>query len=153
MTKVVDLQSYRAKAVEQRGFGRWHKRFGESFDSSTRIVDLSDSTLFFLAQPGESSSIAYYDFIMGILDLGAAPEFHYLGNSDQMLVVDIHLFLADQVRFEMMRRLEWIRNFKARYCTAIMRSIGLPAYLLPKTLRISSKYRFSGMVDTSMRSL
>jgi hypothetical protein len=114
MTKVVDLQSYRAKAVEQRGFGPWHKRFGESFDSSTRILDLSDSTLFFLAQPRDSSSIAYYVFIMGILDLGAAPEFHYLGNSDQMLVVDIHLFLADQVRFEMMRRLEWIRNFKGK---------------------------------------
>ena len=29
-----------------------------------------------------------------------------------MLVVDIHLFLADQMRFEMMRRLEWIRTFE-----------------------------------------
>jgi hypothetical protein len=29
-----------------------------------------------------------------------------------MTVVDIHLFLADQVRFEMMHRLEWIMNFE-----------------------------------------
>jgi hypothetical protein len=112
MTKVVDLQTYRTKALEQRGFGPWQKRFGESFDSTTRIVDLSDSTLYYLAQPGESSSVAYYEFIMGILDLGAAPKFHYLGNRDQMRVVDIHLFLADQMRFEMMRRLEWIRTFE-----------------------------------------
>jgi len=112
MTKIVDLQTYRARALEQRGFGPWQKRFGESFDSTTRIVDLSDSTLYYLAQPGESSSVAYYEFIMGILDLGAAPKFHYLGNRDQMLVVDIHLFLADQMRFEMMRRLEWILSFE-----------------------------------------
>ena len=112
MPKIVDLQTYRTRALEQRGFGPWQKRFGESFDSKTRIVDLSDSTLYYLAQPGESSSIAYYEFIMGILDLGTASKFHYLGNRDQMMVVDIHLFLADQMRFEMMRRLEWIRSFE-----------------------------------------
>jgi hypothetical protein len=49
---------------------------------------------------------------MGILDLGTASKFHYLGNRDQMRVVDIHLFLADQMRFEMMRRLEWIRSYE-----------------------------------------
>ena len=112
MAKIVDLQAYRTKTVEQRGFGPWKKRFGELFDSTTRIVDLSDSTLFYLAQPGEPSSVAYYELIMGVLDLGTAPKFHYLNNRDQMLVVDIHLFLADQVRFEMMRRLDWLRIFE-----------------------------------------
>ena len=29
-----------------------------------------------------------------------------------MMVVDIHLFLADQNRFEMMRRLKWIGTFE-----------------------------------------
>ena len=112
MAKIVNLHAYRTKTAEQRGFGPWRKRFGELFDSTTRIVDLSDSTLFYLAQPGESSSVAYYELIMGILNLGAAPKFHYLNNRNQMLVVDIHLFLADQVRFEMMRRLDWIRVFE-----------------------------------------
>lgn len=112
MTKVVDLQSYRIKTVEQRGFGPWKKRFGESFDSKTRVADLSDQTLYFLAQPGEPSSVAYYEVIMGFLNLGSAAKFHYLGNQDQMLVVDLHLFLADQIRFEMMRRLGWIKDFE-----------------------------------------
>jgi hypothetical protein len=49
---------------------------------------------------------------MGILDLGLAVKFHYLNNRDQMRVVDIHLFLADQFRFEMMRRLDWILSFE-----------------------------------------
>ena len=115
MTKIVDLQAYRIRAVEQRGFGPWQKRFEESFDSTTRVGDLSDKTLYFLAQPGELSSVAYYDFVMGILNLGSAPKFHYLSNSDQMLVVDIHLFLADQVRFEMMRRLAWISTFEGKH--------------------------------------
>ena len=112
MTKVVDLQTYRTKAVEQRGFGPWQKRFHETFDSTTRLENLSDTTLYFLAQPGELSSVAYYEVIMGVLHFGDASEFYSLDNSDQMLVVDLHLFLADQVRFEMMRRLKWITGFE-----------------------------------------
>jgi len=112
MAKVVDLKTYRIRALEERGFGPWRKRFSGSYDSRTRLSDLSDKTLYYLSQPGESSSTAYYELIMGILDLGPADEFHYLDNRDQMQVVDIHLFLADQLRFEMMRRLEWIQSFE-----------------------------------------
>jgi hypothetical protein len=45
---------------------------------------------------------------MGVLGLGPATKFDYLQSEKQMRVVDIHLFLADQMRFEMMRRLEWL---------------------------------------------
>ena len=112
MTKIVDLETYRTRAIEQRSFGLWQKRFAETFDSTTRLEDLSDATLYFLAQPGELSSGAYYEVIMGVLGLGTATKFYYLKNSDQMRVVDIHLLLADQVRFEMMRRLKWITGFE-----------------------------------------
>ena len=108
MTKVVNIEAYRTKALQQRTFGHWEKRFKESYSLKTRLSDLSDKTLFFLAQPGENSSIAYYELIMGILDLGPAIKFNYLPNKEQMQVVDIHLFLADQVRFEVMYRLKWL---------------------------------------------
>lgn len=108
MSKIVDLQSYRTKAEEQRCFGPWHQRFNEAYDARTKLADLSDTTLFHLSQPGENSTIAFYELIMGILDLRSAAKFHYLANRDQMIVVDIHLFLADHVRFEMMRRLQWL---------------------------------------------
>jgi len=108
MTKVVDIQSYRAQILQQRTFGPWEKRFNESYSLKTRLSDLSDKTLYFLAQPGENSSMAYYELIMGILDFGPAAKFNYLPNIEQMRVVDIHLFLADQVRFEVMRRLKWL---------------------------------------------
>ena len=108
MPKVVDLHDYRTKAVEQKAFGPWQKRFGEAYNIKTRLSDLSDRTLFILAQPGEHSTIAYYETIMGILGLGPTTKFDYLASEEQMRVVDIHLFLADQIRFEMMRRLEWL---------------------------------------------
>jgi hypothetical protein len=108
MTKIVNIQAYRAKVLQQRAFGHWEKRFEESYNLKTRLSDLSDKTLYFLAQPGEDSSIGYYELIMGILDFGPATKFNYLPNREQMQVVDIHLFLADQVRFEVMRRLKWL---------------------------------------------
>lgn len=111
MTKVVDLHNYRRQVLEKRGFGPWQKRFSESYNSRTRPSDLSDKTLYYLSQPGENSSNAYYELIMGILDLGPSAEFHYLDNRDQMRVVDIHLFLADQLRFEMMQRLNWLLSY------------------------------------------
>ena len=111
MTKVVNIQAYRAQILQQRTFGHWEKRFEESYSLKTRLSDLSDKTLYFLAQPGENSSIAYYELIMGILDFGPATKFNYLPNREQMQVVDIHLFLADQIRFELMHRLQWIDSF------------------------------------------
>lgn len=119
MTKVVNIQTYRANVLQQRAFGHWEKRFKESYDLQTRLSDLSDKTLYFLAQPGENSTTAFYELIMGILDLGPAIKFNYLTNKEQMRVVDIHLFLADQVRFEVMRRLKWLVKLPCEKCNLI----------------------------------
>ncbi len=111
MTNIVNLQTYRNKTIEQRGFGPWLKRFGESYNNETRLSNLSDKTLFFLAQPGENSAVAYYELIMGVLGLGEGLKFYYLDKKDQLTIMDIHLFLADQIRFEMMHRLNWLESF------------------------------------------
>ena len=110
MTKIVDLQNYRTQVVEQRTFGPWQKRFDEVYTAKTCLSDLSDKTLFFLAQPGENSSMAYYEVIMGVLGLGPVTKFNYLPSEQQMQVVDIHLFLADHMRFELMQRLGWLEK-------------------------------------------
>ena len=112
MAKVLDLKSYRIRAQELKSFSAWEKRFAESYNFRTRLADISDQTLYYVSQPGEESSQAFYELIMGTLDLGPPLGFHYLDNRDQMRVVDIHLFLADQFRFEMMRRLDWILGFE-----------------------------------------
>lgn len=86
----------------------WRKRFKQSFNQETRLSDLSDKTLYFLSQPGEESAFAFYEFIMAVLGLGPGVNFNWLEMKDQIRVIDIHFFLADQVRFEMMRRLGWV---------------------------------------------
>jgi hypothetical protein len=116
MAKIVDLQAYRQKAVVQRIFGPWYKRFNESYDESSILADLSAQTLHLLAVPGEKSSAAYYELIMGALNMGTPDRFYYLAKGEQLLIVDTHLFMADQIRFEMMRRLDWISEF---FCQAI----------------------------------
>lgn len=108
MAKIINFQKYQTRVVEQRGFNPWLKRFGESYGQTTRLSDISDRTLYFLAVPGELSNVAFYELIMGILDLGEASEFHNIDRDKQMQVMDIHLFLVDIVRFEMMHRLGWI---------------------------------------------
>jgi len=119
MAKVVDLQDYRTKSAEHRGFKPWCKRFGESYGAETRLSELSDRTLYFLARPGEETAMAFYELIMGVLGLGSAPKFYYLPDAQQMMVMDIHLFLADQVRFEMMHRLGWLTGFSGQAYTII----------------------------------
>ncbi len=113
MAQIVDLKSFRDKTLELKCFGPWQRRFAEVYGIDTRVSDLSDKTVFSLAQPGENSSLAFYELIMGSLGLGPAAKFYYLDNDEQMQVVDIHLLLADLVRYEMMRRLGWVGEFPA----------------------------------------
>lgn len=119
MAKIVNFHAYRTKVVEKRTFGPWCKRFGESFSQITGLADLSSKTLYFLASPGEKNAVALYEFIMGALDLGTATKFYYLEKRNQMVVMEIHLFLADQIRFEMMRRLGWIDIFPSMSYTLL----------------------------------
>lgn len=111
MADIVHLQSYQTKVAEEKGFSPWRKRFGEVFSRATTLSDLSDSTLYFLACPGEENAVAFYELIMGALGIGEAIKFYYLEQTEKMLVMDRHLFLLDQVRFEILRRLGWVRSF------------------------------------------
>ncbi|MFZ0131179.1 MAG: hypothetical protein WAK95_01465 [Desulfobacterales bacterium] len=111
MAKIVHLETYRERLFHERVFGPWQRRFNETYDTACRLADLSDKTLLFLARPGDAGSFAFYEIIMGALDLGKAVEFYVLDKQSQLKVVDTHLFLADQVRFELMRRLGWVVRF------------------------------------------
>jgi hypothetical protein len=108
MAEIVNLVNLRAKSLEKKVFGTWKKRFGFFFTTETRLSEIPNKTLLYLSQPGEESALAFYELIMGVLDLGPAIKFSYLDKQDQLYVMEIHLFLSDLFRFEMMRRLGWI---------------------------------------------
>lgn len=119
MAKIVDIKAYRAKSFEKRVFEAWQTRFKDAFHRNTRIADLSDETLYLLAVPGDDSAVPFYEVIMGILELSDASEFFFLDDSDKMAVVESHLYLADHVRFEMMRRLGWIVRYPCQRHTLV----------------------------------
>lgn len=113
MTDIVDLKDYRTRQLEKRAFGPWDKRFGCRHTRETRLQDLSDNLLFLLARPGEAGAVLYYELIMGALDLGNPMKFYFLEDDAKITVIDIHLFLADQIRLEMLHRLGWLEPFAA----------------------------------------
>jgi hypothetical protein len=115
MAKIVDLITYRRRIFLDRAFGPWKKRFNEAYDLTTQLADLSNKTLLYLARPGDAGTLAFYEIIMGTLDLGTAAEFYTLDKQNQLKVVDTHLFLVDQMRFELMRRLGWVTRFPCQF--------------------------------------
>jgi len=111
MTNIISLDRYKKEQQVDRIFGPWKIRFTDTFALNTTLPDFKNETLFSLAQPGDNSTERFYELIMAILKLGSAIEFHYLDDYRKMDVVDRHLFLADHVRFEIMRRLNWITRY------------------------------------------
>lgn len=119
MSKVIDLNQYRTQKAESRTFALWRKRFKEPFSNDTRMRDLSDTTLVTLALPGGDSVSAIYDLIMGHLGWGDAADFGDLDSHSKMRTVDGHLFLADIIRFELMRRLDWLEGYVGDQATLL----------------------------------
>ena len=47
---------------------------------------------------------------MGIKDLGTTSDFFQLDKAEKMEVIDISIYLLDQLRFECMSRLNWLES-------------------------------------------
>jgi hypothetical protein len=108
MVEIVHLTSFKRRQAARRGFKAWLRRFGESLDEETRIADLSDRTLAFLISPGEENIFLLYELVMGVKGLGTSSDFFNLDRALKMEIIDISIYLLDQLRFECMRRLKWL---------------------------------------------
>lgn len=113
MAEIVRLSEYRRKSIIQAGYRLWHSCFEQRFDSQTRLNDLGPDVLLRLSEPPDVSTHLYYSLILGFLGYKDGTNIDHLDNKIQVRLIDIHLFLADQVRFEMMRRLGWLSRFCA----------------------------------------
>jgi len=110
MVEIIHLASFKRRQAARRGFKAWLRRFGEPLDEKTRIADLSDNTLAFLISPGEENIFLLYELVMGVKGLGTSSDFFNLDRSLKMEVIDISIYLLDQLRFECMRRLNWLAS-------------------------------------------
>lgn len=111
MAKIIPLSEYKARSALEAGYRRWRPLFNETFEADTRLSDLSPKTLCWLAEPGDESATAIHALIIGFLGYGDAVTFYSLDSKVQSQVLDIFLFLSDQIRFEMMYRLGWLECF------------------------------------------
>jgi len=110
MVEIVHLASFKRRQAARRGFKAWMRRFGESLDEETTIAGLSDRTLAFLISPGEENIFLLYELVMGVKDFGTSSDFFNLDRALKMEIIDISIYLLDQLRFECMRRLNWLAN-------------------------------------------
>jgi len=111
MAKIIPIDEYRDLHAVRAGFGLWRHFFNEDFNARTGLSELSPGTLGRLAEPGDDSTTALYSLIIGFLGLGQSETFESLDSHIQSYVLDIHLFMADQIRFEIMYRLGWLDQF------------------------------------------
>ena len=110
MAEIINLARFRSKVAADQGFRSWLARFQEQFGPDTRLQDLSPSTLLYLAAPGEENLFVFFDLVMGAQGLGGSVRFRLddLDNDIKMKIMDTAFALVDRVRFEVMRRLQWV---------------------------------------------
>jgi hypothetical protein len=108
MAEIVQLAQYREQIALRDGFRLLQYKFDEDFDACTRLADLSANVLYALARPDDGSTQMLNAMILGFLGFGAAARFDGLDSTTQKDVVDLHLFISDQIRFQIMYRLGWL---------------------------------------------
>jgi hypothetical protein len=111
MSKVVDIKTYHLNRALQLGLPAWQAKFKDPLKLETRLADLSDQTLLTLAQLQGDKALLLQGLIMGFLGLGPAAKFHFLEGRTKLEVLDAFFFMADQIRWECMRRLGWVHDF------------------------------------------
>ena len=106
MAKIIQLDEYRETAALRAGFDQWLKTNVHA--TRTRLRELPPDILSRLAEVGDENANAFYSLIIGFLGYGPSEGLDTLDPQTQSHVLDIHLFMADQIRFEIMCRLRWL---------------------------------------------
>ncbi len=121
MAKVVSLESLKIQKAAKRGFKEWQRRFKSLpiLDEFTGWEDLPDELILFLAEDDQGGREIIHDLIMGTLGLGNGYEFESLPSEKLLPLLDVYFILIDQVRFECMRRLEWIEEIPLGHTSII----------------------------------
>lgn len=114
MAEIVQLAQYREKSALRDGFHVLRRRFDQDFDACTRLLDLAPEVVYQLALPNDASAQLLCGMILGFQGFGAAASFDAMDSGVQKEVVDLHLFISDQLRFEMMYRLGWLGHVPGR---------------------------------------
>ena len=108
MDRVVDLADKLLEKKAKSAFALWPRRLEHQPSPDQRLDQLPGPVLQRLAELGPQAVLALYDLVLGARGWGRGEDFDGLPASQKMEALDVYLFLADQVRFELMRRLGWV---------------------------------------------
>jgi hypothetical protein len=111
MTNVIQLNQFKKRQIARRCFQQLNVNFKESYNAETRIKDFSGLVLLFLANPDETSTALAYQLIQFVLLPKNQQPASTLDKKTEIDLMDIHLYLVDKVRFEIMQRLGWIESY------------------------------------------
>ncbi|MCB2191411.1 MAG: hypothetical protein KQI62_07595 [Deltaproteobacteria bacterium] len=106
--EVVSLAQARRDKEARAAFGRWERRLGFRPPADAALSELPDSVLHQLAELGHQATLALYDVVLGVRGQGPGEHYPDLEARLKLEALDVFLFLADQVRFEVMVRLGWL---------------------------------------------
>ncbi len=143
MGVLVDLEERRRTKAAQQSFGRWERRVGFAPGPATRISDLPDAVLSRLAELDREATLALYDVVLGVRGWGPGERFTYLESQPKVEALDAFLFLADQVRFDLMRRLGWVQGVAAESYSLLdmaARPKDIQASFLPQVPKLTKAY-------------
>ena len=107
--EIVDLENYRLDKAVSRGRSTIQGRLKVELTKTLTAMDLPDKALAFLIRPDPLVANYLQELVTKIMGLG--PGFDSLNQDDRVKVIDSHLLLADQFRFEALRRLGWVKSY------------------------------------------
>ncbi len=147
MGALVDLDVVRARRMADKAFSHWPRRVGYRPEPTDRPTHLPDMVVGALAELDTPATLALYDLVLESRGWGPGERFPYLEPNEKLEALDAFLFLADQLRFEMMRRLEWVENTLGEQFS-LMELAGDPmgcqyeqAHLVPTLSKRCHRYR------------
>jgi hypothetical protein len=108
MAEIISFEYLKTGHRQNQCFRSWRDHFNEDINSQSLLTDLSDGVLYRLATPGERSNTLFYKLILCLLGYNQNTDLTFLDKTIQIDLIDIHMFLCDLIRFEIMRRLGWL---------------------------------------------
>jgi hypothetical protein len=141
--ELYSLDELRLHKAARRSFGRWERRLGHIPAATDRVVDLPDAVLSRLAELDNEATLALYDLVLGVRDWGPGERFMELASKEKMEALDAFFFLADQVRFELMRRLGWLEGLAGERHSLLemaARPLDIQAGFQPTVPRLTRRY-------------
>jgi hypothetical protein len=141
--ELYSLGELRLSKTAQRCFGRWERRLGHTPAATAKVADLPDQVLGRLAELDNEATLALYDLVLGVRGWGAGERFLELQAKAKMEALDAFFFLADQVRFDLMRRLGWVQDLASEHYSMLEmaeRPQDILAEFLPAVPRLTRRY-------------